>query len=102
MLCATAAAGAYLVILPARAAEPVTFTEVTKQSRITFSHVWSTDKKYIPESMSGSVAVFDLDNDGWLDGYLVKSQTVATAGNVRSARSELWRNQGDGTFVDVT
>ncbi len=102
MLCAAAAVGAYLSIVPARAADPVIFTDVTKQSRITFSHVWSTDKKYIPESMSGGVAVFDFDNDGWLDVYLVNSPTVATAGDVRSARSELWRSQADGTFVDVT
>ncbi len=94
--------GASLLLVTARAADPVTFTDVTKQSRITFSHVWSTDKKYILESMSGGVAVFDFDNDGLLDIYLVNSPTVATAGDARSARSELWRNQGDGTFVDVT
>ncbi len=102
LLCATAAVGTYLLIVPARAADPVTFIDITKQSRITFSHVWSTDKKYIPESMSGGVATFDFDNDGWLDVYLVNSPTVATAADLRSARSELWRNQGDGTFVDVT
>ena len=52
--------------------------------------------------MSGGVALFDFDNDGRLDIYLVNSPTVATAGDPRSARSELWRNRGDGTFVDVT
>jgi enediyne biosynthesis protein E4 len=102
LLYALAVISVFLAIVPARAVDPVTFTDVTKQSRITFSHVWSTDKKYIPESMSGGVAVFDFDNDGLLDVYFVNSLTVATAGDVRSARSELWRNQGDGTFVDVT
>ena len=52
--------------------------------------------------MSGGVAVFDFDNDGLLDVYLVNSPTVASAADPRSARSELWRNRGDGTFVDVT
>jgi enediyne biosynthesis protein E4 len=94
--------GTLVSIVPTRALDPVTFTDVTKESRITFSHVWSTDKKYILESMSGGVALFDFDNDGLLDVYLVNSPTVATAGDVRSARSELWRNQGDGTFIDVT
>jgi len=94
--------GAFLLLVPAGALDSVTFTDVTKQSRITFSHVWSTDKKYILESMSGGVAVFDVDNDGLLDVYFVNSPTVATAGDARSARSELWRNQGDGTFIDVT
>ena len=100
--CAAAALGVYLSIVPARAADPVTFTDITKQTRITFSHVWSTDKKYILESMSGGVAVFDFDNDGLLDVYLVNSPTVATDSDARSARSELWRNRGDGVFVDVT
>ncbi len=101
-LCLLSIGGAYLCTGPARAVDPVSFTDVTKDSRITFSHVWSTDKKYILESMSGGVAVFDFDNDGWLDVYLVNSPTVATASDVRSARSELWRNRGDDTFVDVT
>ena len=86
----------------ARAADTVTFTDVTKASGITFSHVSSPDKKYILESMSGGVALFDFDNDHLLDVYLVNSPTVASAGDARSARSELWRNRGDGTFADVT
>jgi enediyne biosynthesis protein E4 len=93
---------ACLSLVTTRAEDPVSFTDITKQSRITFSHAWSTDKKYILESMSGGVAVFDFDNDGLLDIYFANAPTVATAGDPRSARSELWRNQGDGTFVDVT
>ncbi|HET7221324.1 MAG TPA: CRTAC1 family protein [Vicinamibacterales bacterium] len=101
MPCASGVIAAYLALalLPP---ESVTFTDVTKDSGITFSHVWSPDKKYILESMSGGVALFDFDNDGLLDVYLVNSPTVATAANPRSARSELWRNRGDGTFADVT
>ena len=64
---------------PRGAGDRSTFTDVTKDSRITFSHVWSPDKKYILESMSGGVALFDFDNDGLLDVYLVNSPTVATA-----------------------
>ena len=94
---------AYLSVPSVRSFEgQVTFTDITKESGITFSHVSSPDKKYILESMSGGVALFDFDRDGSLDVYLVNSPTVATAGDVRSARSELWRNRGDGTFVDVT
>lgn len=81
---------------------PVTFTDVTKSSGITFSHVSDPEKKYILESMSGGVALFDFDRDGLLDVYLVNAPTVATAGDPRGARSELWRNRGDGTFTDAT
>ena len=98
----SASIAAYLAIVPARAIENVTFTDVTKESRIAFSHVSSPDKKYILESMSGGVAVFDFDKDGLLDVYLVNSPTVASTGERRNARSELWRNRGDGTFVDAT
>lgn len=96
------AIGWYFAIASGGAADPVTFTDVTRESRITFSHIWSPDKKYILESMSGGVAVFDFDHDGLPDVYLVNSPTVATAGDPHSARSELWRNLGDGTFADVT
>ena len=52
------------------------FTEVASQSGITFKHVLSAEKKYIVESMSGGVALFDYDNDGYLDIYFVNSLTV--------------------------
>ena len=100
--CATVVLASYLAAAAAAAPDAVTFTDVTKASGVTFSHVWSPDKKYILESMSGGVALFDFDNDGWLDIYFVNSPTVATASDPRSARSELWRNRGDGTFADVT
>ena len=102
ILCVSATVAAYLAIVPTRAFENVTFTDVTKESTIAFSHISSPDKKYILESMSGGVAVFDFDKDGLLDVYLVNSPTVASKGESRNARSELWRNRGDGTFVDAT
>jgi enediyne biosynthesis protein E4 len=102
MLCASAVIASYLAIVRAQAPERVTFTDVTKASGITFSHVSSPEKQFILESMSGGVATFDFDKDGLLDVYFVNAPTVATAGNPRSARSELWRNVGNGTFVDVT
>ena len=80
IVCVSATIAAYLAIVPTRAFENVTFTDVTKESRIAFSHISSPDKKYILESMSGGVAVFDFDKDGLLDVYLVNSPTVATDG----------------------
>jgi hypothetical protein len=81
------------------AQERITFTDITARSGIKFKHTFSPDKKYILESMSGGVALFDYDNDGWLDVYFVNAPTVAQP---TGARSELWRNNGDGTFSDVT
>jgi hypothetical protein len=99
---ASAFAGVCLAIGSSQPPAPVVFTDVTKASGVTFSHAWSPDKKYIVESMSGGVALFDFDKDGFIDVYLVNAPTVATAANARAARSELWRNRGDGTFEDVT
>ena len=47
---------------------PVTFTDITAQSGVTFRHAASpTSQKYLLEAMGGGVAVFDYDNDGRLD-----------------------------------
>ncbi len=82
--------------------DKVIFTDITDASGITFKHVFAPEKKYILESMSGGVALFDYDNDGWLDIYFVNAPTVATINELHSARSELWHNNKNGTFTDVT
>jgi hypothetical protein len=78
------------------------FRDVTRESGVTFQHHADPEKKYIVESMSGGVALFDFDNDGRLDIYFVNSLTVETADNPRSARSALYRNLGGLKFEDVT
>jgi enediyne biosynthesis protein E4 len=78
------------------------FRDITREAGITFQHHAAPDKKFIVESMSGGVALFDFDNDGWIDIYFVDSLTVATAGNPSAARSALYRNLGNGRFEDVT
>jgi hypothetical protein len=85
----------------AQAAQP-TFTDIARDAGITFKHVFSPEKKYIVESMSGGVALIDYDNDGYLDIYLVNSLTVELAKTNGKTRSALYHNNGDGTFTDVT
>ncbi|HEX8352475.1 MAG TPA: CRTAC1 family protein [Pyrinomonadaceae bacterium] len=84
------------------AAAQVRLTDVTEAAGVTFRHVASPEKKYIVESMSGGVALFDYDSDGWLDLFLVNSLTVDLVKSGGKTRSALYRNQGDGTFRDVT
>jgi hypothetical protein len=76
--------------------------DITDSAGIHFKHLSAVDKKYIPESMSGGVALFDYDNDGWLDIYFTNALTVDTADNPKGSRSALYRNNRDGTFTDVT
>jgi enediyne biosynthesis protein E4 len=80
----------------------IRFTDVTAQSGITFKHVASPEKKYLVESMSGGLAVFDYDNDGYLDIYFVNSLNVDLMKSGGKTRSLLYRNNGDGAFTDVT
>jgi hypothetical protein len=80
----------------------VLFRDVTADAGITFQHHAAPEKKYIVESMSGGVALFDYDNDGLVDIYFVDSLTVDTAANAKAARSALYRNRGNFKFEDVT
>lgn len=53
------------------AAEP-RFVDVTAEAGIDFRHRSSkTSQKYLPEAMSGGVALLDYDGDGFLDLYFV-------------------------------
>ncbi len=90
-----------LAVAPS-AGSPLRFVDITRESGVDFHHHSSAEKKHIVEAMSGGVALFDFDNDGWLDIYLVNSLTVETAGRPQLAPSRLYRNNHDGTFRDVT
>ena len=96
ILTATATLGAQ----PNRPA--VLYRDITREAGITFQHHAAPEKKYIVESMSGGVALFDYDNDGRLDIYFVDSLTVDTATKPTAARSALYRNLGNAKFEDVT
>jgi hypothetical protein len=78
------------------------FRDITREAGITFQHHAAPEKKYIVESMSGGVALFDFDRDGLIDIFFVDSLTVETATNPRAARSALYRNRGQARFEDVT
>ena len=98
--------GALLFLAPflhaQRDAAAVLFRDITRDAGITFQHHAAPEKKYIVESMSGGVALFDYDNDGLVDMYFVDSLTVDTATDPKAARSALYRNTGNLKFVDVT
>jgi enediyne biosynthesis protein E4 len=76
--------------------------DITSSTGITFEHAADPSKKYIVESMSGGVILFDYDRDGWLDIYFTNAPTVAMALKGQKSRSALYHNNHDGTFTDVT
>jgi len=99
---AIAAAALALEASQSPAAPELLFRDVAAQAGLTFRHHAAPEKKYIVESMSGGVAMFDYDNDGLPDLYFVDSLTVDTASHPELARSALYRNLGAGRFEDVT
>src|SRR4029453_13545638 len=78
------------------------FQNIAQGAGIAFTHhSGHTQKFYLPEIMGGGVALFDMDNDGDLDLYLVQSGNLfAPAGQLTGHR--LYRNRGDGTYDDVS
>jgi hypothetical protein len=54
----------------------ISFTDVSAASGINISHVSSADNRYIVESMSGGVALFDCDADGFLDAATVNGSSI--------------------------
>ena len=83
--------------------------DVTRQAGITFVHnVGDDDMNNIIESNAAGCAFLDYDGDGDLDAYLVNGAYVEGFSGVRGRRNRdrlsnaLYRNNGDGTFTDVT
>ncbi len=52
------------------------FTDIAQQAGLTVSHISSPDKRYVIESVSGGIGLFDCDNDGKLDIVVVNGSTV--------------------------
>ena len=52
------------------------FEDVSRQRGLTVPHISSPDKRYVIESMSGGVGLFDCDNDGKLDILTINGSTV--------------------------
>jgi len=76
--------------------------DITAKAGITFTHASSQEKRYIFESMSGGVVLFDYDRDGWPDIYFTNAPTVAMALQGKTSLGALYHNNHDGTFTDIT
>lgn len=86
------------------ASPSLTFEDVAAEAGLDFQHFsGSPEKQYILESMSGGVAWIDFDRDGWMDLYLVNGgRWEELVQGKRTVSNALYRNNGDGTFTNVT
>jgi tetratricopeptide (TPR) repeat protein len=79
------------------------FTDVTATAGVAFHHeAGATGKKWYPETMGAGGGFFDYDGDGWLDMLLVNGRRWPEERREPEPTMRLYRNQGDGTFRDVT
>ena len=85
------------------------FTDVTREAGIDFKHSYGDfDLSNIVEGTGSGACFFDYDNDGYQDLYLVNGAWTRGVSDNRGRRlrgklwNHLYRNNGDGTFTDVT
>ncbi len=80
------------------------FTDLAKEAGLTMMNVFGgeTTKKYIIETTGTGVAIFDYDNDGWPDIFIVNGTKLEGFPAGKGPTNHLYRNNHDGTFSDVT
>lgn len=80
----------------------VTFQEVTASAGLHFVHQsGARGRKFMPETVGSGCAFFDYNGDGYLDLFFVNS-TDWPGADTKPHYPALYRNNGDGTFTDVT
>ena len=89
-----------LMFSPLGSAAPY-FRDVTDAMKLDFRHIngFSADRRLV-ETMGSGGALFDFDNDGDLDLYLVQGNSLSSSAE-SSPTNRLYRNDA-GVFTDIT
>jgi hypothetical protein len=89
------------VSTPAFTPVPV-FEDIGPGAGLTARHISSKDKRYVIESMSGGIGLFDCDNDGKLDIVVVNGSTVDRYRQGGDPMVTLYHQDADLKFTDIT
>ncbi len=82
---------------------PIKFVDIAAAAGIRFRHDnAASPEKYLIETMGSGCGWIDYDQNGLLDLYLVNGAATRLYTPPHPLRSALYRNNGDGTFTDVT
>ena len=105
VFCSLAAAIVCLAVPIARQAPlPFSFVNVARDAGLTARTIYGgTDtNKYLLETTGCGAAALDYDNDGWMDVFLVNGSVLEGFPKGQEPTGHLYRNNGNGTFEDVT
>ena len=81
----------------------IIFTDVSSQTGITFKHTdGGSGKRYLMETVTAGLALFDYDNDGDVDIYFLNGSALEGAKFKTEPTNALYRNDGNFKFTDVT
>ena len=104
LLCSAKANGRGLTL--ARTNDPlgVKFTNAAPKAGLIASTIYGDEHKnrYLLETTGAGAAFIDYDNDGWQDIFLVNGTRLDGLSPSLNATNRLYRNNGNGTFTDVT
>ena len=93
----------WLLVNAANAQSPIQLHEVTDQTGITFRHTdGGSGRRYIMETVSAGLALFDYDGDGDTDIYFLNGSALKGTVADTPPENALYRNDGDFKFTDVT
>ena len=86
----------------------IMFTDITGKAGINFKYtIGDYSYKNILESSGSGITVFDFNNDGFMDIYLMNGKYLEGISDpdgkvFENSHNELYKNNGNGTFTNVT
>ncbi len=79
------------------------FIDTTSLAGIRYVHQnGASPEKFLPETMAGGAVLFDYDNDGWIDVFLVNSGSISRSEGLTGVPHRLYHNDQGLKFTDAT